>query len=170
MREETRVFLNTWGAYNEGFIGFGWMTPSEAIDFMNEKLEDKSFIAKFGEEFFIADIDNYLDIDFGNTDYGNVNDICEQIEALEELKDYELEEVKAVMEYEGCGALEAIEKKDNYIIYADKESFFDSLDDLLHPVIDQCESILSLYFDYEAYHESELMNAYEASNGAIIIR
>ena len=33
---ETKIFLNTWGAYNNGEIGYGWMTPQEALDFIEE--------------------------------------------------------------------------------------------------------------------------------------
>lgn len=65
MREQTKVYLNTWGAYNEGCIGYGWMTPDEARDFMEEDIE------RDGGEWFIADIDNYLGVDFGNINYSN---------------------------------------------------------------------------------------------------
>ena len=78
MREETKVYLNTWGAYNEGYIGYGWMTPAEAREFMEEDPE------RDGGEWFIADIDNYLGVDFGNLDYANVDKILDSIETLEE--------------------------------------------------------------------------------------
>lgn len=86
-RENTKVYLNTWGAYNEGCIGYGWMTPDEARDFIEENPD------RDGGEWFIADIDNYLGIDFGSLDYADVNEIIDTIEALEELEDWELDTV-----------------------------------------------------------------------------
>ena len=44
---ETKIFLNTWGAYNNGEIGYGWMTPQEALDFIDENQE------KDGGEFLL---------------------------------------------------------------------------------------------------------------------
>jgi len=58
--KETKVYLNTWKNYNDGFLGYGWMNAETAIDFINEDPD------RAGGEWFIADIDNYLDIDFGN--------------------------------------------------------------------------------------------------------
>ena len=34
MRETTTVYLNTWGAYNNGSIGYGWMTATQAKEFI----------------------------------------------------------------------------------------------------------------------------------------
>lgn len=31
---ETKIYLNTWGAYNNGCIGYGWMTADEAETFI----------------------------------------------------------------------------------------------------------------------------------------
>ena len=36
MRDETKIFLNTWGAYNNGIVGYGWMTPEEARKFIDK--------------------------------------------------------------------------------------------------------------------------------------
>lgn len=36
---ETKIYLNTWGAYNNGCIGYGWMTADEAEDFIEEDPE-----------------------------------------------------------------------------------------------------------------------------------
>lgn len=52
----TKVFLNTWGAYNNGSIGYGWMDSEEAKEFIENNPE------RDGGEWFIADIDNYLGI------------------------------------------------------------------------------------------------------------
>lgn len=160
MRNETKVFLNTWGAYNEGSIGYGWMTPAEARDFIEEDDE------RDGGEWFIADIDNYLGVEFGNLNYSNVEDILDSIEALEELEDWELDEVVALMEYLNTNdAQEAIDNRDSYTFYSDKEAYHDSCDECLEFGNNE---LLERYFDYDAYHRDCDFDIYEASNGVCI--
>lgn len=160
MRNETKVYLNTWGAYNEGSIGYGWMTPAEARDFMEEDTE------RDGGEWFIADIDNYLGVDFGNINYSNVEDILDSIEVLEDLEDWELDEVVALMEYLNTGdAQEAIDERDSYNFFSDKEQYHDCCDELLEFGNNE---LLERYFDYDAYHRDCDFDIYEASNGVCI--
>lgn len=160
-RETTKIFLNTWGAYNDGSIGYGWMTPDEARNFIDEDPE------RDGGEWFIADIDNYLGIKFGSLEYANVDEIIDTIEALEELDDYELDEVIAIMEYRSTNdAQEAIDSRDEYIIYSDLDQYHDSCDELLDF---RGNDILERYFDYDAYHRDCDFDVYEASNGVCIL-
>lgn len=161
MREITKVYLNTWGAYNNGCIGYGWMTPEEARDFIEEDPE------RDGGEWFIADIDNYLGVEFGSLDYADVNEIIDSIEALEELEDYELEEIIALMEYKGTNnALEAIEDRDSYSFFADIEQYHDSCDELIDF---NGNDFLERYFDWDAYHRDCDFDVYEAGNGVCIL-
>lgn len=161
MRETTKIYLNTWGAYNNGCIGYGWMTPDEARDFIEEDPE------RDGGEWFIADIDNYLGVEFGSLDYADVNEIIETIEALEELEDWELDEVVALMEYLGTkDAQEAIDKRDNYTIFSDLDQYHDSCDEL---VDFGGNTMLETYFDWDAYHRDCDFDIYEASNGVCIM-
>ncbi len=158
---ETKLFLNTWGAYNNGCIGYGWMTPDEARDFIDEDPE------RDGGEWFIADIDNYTGVDFGNLDYANVDDIIEAIEQLEDLEDWELKEVAAVMEYLNTNNVnEAIDKKDNYIIYSDIDEYHESCDECIDF---NGNDMLERYFDYDAFHRDCDFDIYEAGNGVCIL-
>lgn len=160
--EITKVYLNTWGAYNDGRIGYGWMTADEAIDFYNENSE------RDGGEWFIADIDNYLGVQFSNLDYANVIEICETIKTLEELDESELNEVVALMEYLNTdSALEAIDKMDNYTFYSDIDSYHDCCDELLEFGNNE---MLERYFDFDAYHRDCDFDIYEAENGICIQR
>jgi len=159
-REITKVWLNTWGAYNEGHLGYGWMTADEAREFIEEDTE------RDGGEWFIADIDNYLGVKFGSLDYANVDEILDTIETLENLDEYELDEVVALMEYLNTdNALEAIEQMDNYTFYTDLDSYHDCCDDCLE--LDE-NSTLARYFDYDAYHRDCDFDIYQASNGVCI--
>ena len=160
MRETTKIYLNTWGAYNNGCIGYGWMTPDEARDFIEENPE------RDGGEWFIADIDNYLGVEFDSLDYANVDEILDTIEALEELDDDELEEIVALMEYLGTtDAQEALDKKDRYTFYACIEQYHDSCDECLDFT---GNDLLERYFDWEAFHRDCDFDVYEASNGVCI--
>lgn len=161
MRKETKVFLNTWGAYNDGSIGYGWMTPNEAREFMEEDAE------RDGGEWFIADIDNYLGVEFGTLEYCNVEDVLDTIEELESLDDYEVDEVVALMEYLNTdSAQEAIDQKDNYSFYSDIDSFYECMDELVE--YEKGSEFLLRYFDYEAYHRDCSFDISEMSNGVCI--
>lgn len=159
--KETRIYLNTWRAYNNGFLGYGWMTAGQAREFIEENPE------RDGGEWFIADIDNYLGIQISSCDYCDVMEVIETIEALEALEEWEQAEVVALMEYLNTeNALEAIEKKDNYIFYSDIDSYYDSMDELLD--FSGCNEMLERYFDFEAYHRDCAFDVNEMSNGVVI--
>lgn len=161
MREETKVYLNTWGAYNEGSIGYGWMSPAEAGDFMEEDYE------RDGGEWFIADIDNYLGVEFGSLEYANVEEILDSIETLEAMEDWELDEIVALMEYKGTNDVqEAIDDRDSYVFYADIDQYHDCCDECLEFGNNE---LLERYFDYDAYHRDCDFDIYEASNGVCIM-
>ena len=160
---ETRIYLNTWGAYNDGCIGYGWMTADEAETFIEEDPE------RDGGEWFITDIDNYLGIEFRDLNYRNVDDVIETIRELEDMDEYERNEVVALMEYLSTEDVqEAIEKHDSYIFYEDIESYHDSCDELIEQEMANAASIVMRYFNYDAYHRDCDFDVYEASNGIVI--
>ena len=160
--EQTKIFLNTWGAYYDGCIGYGWMTPEEARNFIEADEE------RDGGEWFIADIDNYLGVDFGNLEYADVMTVIESIETLEDMDEYERDEIIALMEYLGTDEIqEAINAHDGYIFYSDIESYHDCCDECLD--FRGCSEVLERYFDFDAYHRDCDFDIYEASNGICIM-
>lgn len=161
MKEQTKIYLNTWGAYNDGCIGYGWMNPQEARDFIEQDPE------RDGGEWFIADIDNYLGVEFGTLEYCNVNNVIDTIETLEDLEDYEIDEIVALMEFLNIDdAQEALEKHDNYIFYSDIETYYDCCDELIE--MNNNNDFLMRYFDFEAYHNDCDNDISEMSNGVCI--
>lgn len=160
---ETRIFLNTWRAYNDGSIGYGWMTATEAREFIEENPE------RDGGEWFVADIDNYLGVKFDSLDYCDVAEIIGTIEQLEELEGWERDEVVALMEYLGTDdATEALSKKDSFIFYSDIDSYYDCMDDLIGMELASVPESISRYFDYEQYHQDCSYDICEMSNGVVI--
>ena len=159
--EKSKVFLNTWGAYNNGSIGYGWMNPEDAREFIEEDDE------RDGGEWFIADIDNYTGVDFGPLDYADVFKILDALETLNDMDDHEREEVAAVLEYLGSNDVdEAIDKRDDYIIFSDLDQYHDHCDELLEF---NGNETLERYFDWDAYHRDCDFDVYEASNGICIL-
>lgn len=158
---ETKIYLNTWGAYNDGCIGYGWMTPDEARTFIEEDEE------RDGGEWFIADIDNYLGVKFSSLEYCDVLEIIDTIEELESMDEWERDEVVALMEYMSTDNVqEAIDERDNHTFYSDIDAYHDCCDECLD--FSGASEILERYFDYEAYHRDCDFDIYEASNGVCI--
>lgn len=159
---KTEIYLNTWSAYNEGCIGYGWMSPEDARDFIEADPE------RDGGEWFIADIDNYTGVEFGSLEYCNVNDIIDTIEALNNMEEWERNEIAAVMEYLGTNDVqEAIDKKDYYSIFSDIEQYHDCCAESID--FSGCNELLERYFDYEAFYRDCDYDIFEASNGVCIL-
>ena len=159
--EQTKIFLNTWGAYNNGSIGYGWMTPEQARDFIDDDPE------RDNGEWFIDDIDNHTSFEFNNLDCCTVDEIIEAIEAIEAMQEWEQDEISAIMEYIGTNDInEAIRKKDDYIIYSDIDAYHDSCDEALNFNGDY---LLERYFDFDAFHRDCDYDIFEASNGVCIL-
>ena len=159
--EQTTIYLNTWGAYNNGCIGYGWMTPEQAKEFIEENSE------RDGGEWFIADIDNYTGLNFGSLDYCNVLEIIDTIEVLNNMDEYERDEIVAIMEYLNTTNIQdAIDKLDNYTTFTNIDSYHDCCDESLEFGNNE---LLERYFDYEAYHRDCDYDVYEASNGVCIL-
>lgn len=159
--EKTTLYLNTWGAYNDGCIGYGWMDPEEARDFIEKNPE------RDGGEWFIADLDNFTGVNFGSLEYCNVSEIIDTIEALNNMEEWERDEIAAVMEYLSTNDVnEAIEKRDHYTIFSSLENYHDCCDESIDFGYNE---LLERYFDYEAFHRDCDFDIYEASNGVCIL-
>lgn len=159
--EQTTIYLNTWGAYNNGSIGYGWMTPEQAREFIDANPE------RDGGEWFIADLDNYTGVEFSNLDYCNVNEIIDTIETLNNMKQWERDEIAAIMEYLSTNDIQkAIDKKDYLTIFSDIDQYHECCDENIDF---GNNNFLERYFDYEAYHNDLDLDIYEASNGVCIL-
>ena len=161
--ERTELYLNTWRAYNEGSIGYGWMSAEEAENFIKENPE------RDGGEWFIADIDNYTGVKFSSLDYCDVMEVIQSIKILEDLEEGERDEVVALMEYLNTDSAEkAVDEMDNYTFYTDIDSFHDCMDELIDEELASVPDSIARYFDYEAYHRDCDFDVTEMSNGIVI--
>ena len=162
MGEITKVWLNTWGNYNDGGLGYGWKTPDEALKFIEDNPE------RDGGEWFIADIDDYLGIDLPNLNYRNVSATLELLQKLEDLDEYERNCLIAVMHDNNCFDIEESEDlSDRYAFYKSWEAYHESCEENL--CLETYPEIFRRYFDYVSFYRDCDFDAREAENGIILV-
>lgn len=145
-----RIYLTNLGKYNEGHLIGEWVD----LPISNEELQkvlDRIGINEEYEEYFITDYETDFDgIEIG--EYSNLEDLNEMAETLESLDDDEKEVVDAIMS-EGYSLEEAIEKKDDCIVYCDCSDMEDVAREYAEQtgLLDSIPENLQSYFDFEAY-------------------
>ena len=144
-----KIYLTNLGKYNESELVGKWVDLPTTNGF-EEHLEEIGINEEY-EEYFITDYEtdiNGLTIN----EYSNIEELDELAETLENLEDYEREIIEAFLS-EGYDLEEALEKKDDCMIYHDCNDMTDVAREyieetgLLHDV----PEMLQNYFDFEAY-------------------
>ena len=169
-----RIFVNTWGNYNEnGADGGEWITLPMDEDELAEKLET---IAKaMGDEdpeWAIHDYEWEGRIDLGEVhEMDSIMEWNEKCEEADVLDEWDLEEIQAAIEAFGYSFAEAMEKQQNgsFTFYPGKD-----LDGVAEEMIEECyitkdpPEIFTRYFDYKAFARDLEMDGYtETSYGVI---
>lgn len=145
-----RIYLTNLGKYNEGHLIGEWVD----LPISNEELQkvlDRIGINEEYEEYFITDYETDLEgIEIG--EYSNLDDLNEMAETLESLDNDEKEVVDAIMS-EGYNLEEAIEKKDDCIVYCDCSDMEDVAREYAEQtgLLNSIPENLQSYFDFEAY-------------------
>lgn len=145
-----RIYLTNLGRFTEGELVGEWVD----LPISNEELQ-KVFarieINEKYEEYFITDYETDLDgIEIG--EYSNLEKLNEMAETLEALDDNEKEVVNAIMS-EGYSLEEALEKKDDCIVYCDCNDMEDVAREYAEEtgLLSSIPENLQSYFDYEAF-------------------
>lgn len=165
------IALTNLGKYNEGILDFVWLNlPASddeiaaAFDQIEVSHDDTHYysdgrgrVVNFDdpemcgeyEEFFITD----YECDFYRvSEYENLNSLNEMAETIDNLQDYEMDIVKALID-DGYTLEQALDAKDDCIYWDD----CDSMSDVAYRMIDKYGDLdripedLRDYFDYEAY-------------------
>lgn len=161
-QEITKVWLNTWGNYNEGRLGYGWKTPDEALEFIEDNPE------RDGGEWFIADIDDYMGIDLPNLEYRNVTEVLELLQSLEDRGEFERDCLIAVMHANNCFDIEEAERiAEDASFFEDWDAYHDYCDETLD--FGNAPDFVQRYFDFDAFHRDCDFDATEAENGIVYI-
>lgn len=144
------VFLNTWGNYNEnGADGGFWVELPCNLDEAMERLAASTGEEVDEMEVFINDTDiEGIDLEIDEND--NLEELNEMVEELQNLDEYDLEKVEAIIEVHNVTIKEAIEDIDNYTYYSNttlKDLAYDFVEEgLFGDIADNLKN----YIDYEA--------------------
>lgn len=169
-----RIYLNTWGNYNEhGADGGEWIE----LPMSEEELEaTKDRIAEaMGDddpEWFINDFE-WTDIYFERiNEYDNIDDLNELVERLDDLDEWEQKEVAAAIEAFSYDLEDAMDRQriGHFIFYAgmDIQEVAEQLVDDLFANYDVPE-VFERYFDYEAFARDLEFDGYTETEWGVII-
>lgn len=145
-----KIYLTNLGKYNEGYLIGEWVelpVSDEELEKVLERIE----IGGMYEETFITDYETDVDgVDVHEFD--SIEKLNELAETLEGLEDYDLEVVEAMLS-EGYKLEDALERKDDCIVWTD----CDDMEDVAIAYCEECGILdaipenLRNYFDYEAF-------------------
>lgn len=144
------IFITNLGKYNEGELVGEWVK----LPVSEEELEavfERIGINEEYEEHFITDYETDITgLKVG--EYDNIEDLNELAETLEDLDEYEREIVEAMIS-EGYDLEEALEKKDDCMVYHDCNDMTDVAEQYAEEtgLLDSIPENLRYYFDFEAY-------------------
>ncbi len=144
-----RIFLTNLGKYTEGTLVGKWVNlPTE--NGFDEHLKEIGINENY-EEWFITDYETDID-GLKISEYDNIEELDELAEALEDMNEYDKEVIGAMLS-EGFEFNEAIENKDNCMVYYNCTD----MEDVAREYIEECgllhdvPEMLQNYFDFEAY-------------------
>lgn len=145
-----KIYLTNLGKYNEGYLIGEWVELPVSDDEL-EKVLERIEIGGMYEETFITDYET--DVDGVNVhEYDSIEELNELAEALEGLDKYDMEVVEAMLS-EGYELEEALERKDDCIVWTD----CDDMEDVARAYCEECGVLddipdnLQCYFDFQAF-------------------
>lgn len=169
------IFANTWGNYNEnGADGGKWLKLPMDPDELEEELE--LIAAAMGDndpEWAIHDYEWLTDIDlFDISEHDNIMNLNERLLELEELEEWELEEVAAAIEAFGYSFLEAVDRQQRgyFTLYRNMD-----LTEVAEELVNDCyitkdtPDIFARYFDYEAFGRDLRFDGYTETKYGVIV-
>lgn len=145
-----RIYLTNLGRFTEGELVGEWVD----LPISNEELQ-KVFarieINEKYEEYFITDYETDLN-GIEISEYSNLETLNEMAETLEALDDNEKEVVNAIMT-EGYSLEEALEKKEDCMVYCDCSDMEDVAREYAEQtgLLDSIPENLRSYFDFETF-------------------
>ena len=170
-----KIFVNTWGNYNEnGADGGEWITLPMDEDELEAKLES---IAEAMEdkdpEWTIHDYEWEGKIDLGDVnEMDSIQEWNERCQEVDGLSEYELKEIAAVMEAFGYSFSEAMERQQDgdFQFYADMD-----MDAVAEALVNECyitkdtPDIFTRYFDYAAFARDLRYDGYTETKYGVIL-
>ena len=165
------IFVNTWGNYNEnGADGGEWISLPMEETTLKEKLA--SIAEAMGDcdpEWTIHDYEWTTEIELDEiSEYANiftVNEMCNELDGLEE---WEAEEIAAAIEAYGYSVAEALERHERgcFIFYQGMD-----LEEVAEEIIDDCYDLPEFalrYFDFAAFARDLSFDGYTETKYGVI--
>lgn len=170
------IYVNTWGNYNEnGADGGKWITLPMDRDALEAEL--KKIAAAMGDndpEWAIHDYEWTTEIEelFSVSEHDNITELNGRLQELEELEEWELEEVAAAMEAFSYDFLEAVDRQQRgyFTLYRNMD-----LTEVAEELVNECyftkdtPDIFARYFDYEAFARDLSFDGYTETKYGVII-
>ena len=167
------LFVNTWGNYNEnGADGGKWITLPMDPEELEEVLENIAALMKDNDpEWAIHDYEWTIEIDPREiSEYDNIQELNEFCQELDNMEEYEAEEIAAAMEAYGYSFMEAMERQQRgcFVFYPGQD-----LEEVAEQIADECylydaPEFLSRYFDYEAFARDLGFDGYTETKYGVI--
>ena len=151
------IYINTWGNYNEhGADGGEWITLPMDEDDLQIKLDQVAEAMNDEDpEWFVNDYEWTTDMKiFEVHELDNYFELNEQLNDLDNLDEWEREEIAAAVDAFGYSFMEAYEKQQQgyFILYHNQD-----LEDVAYDLVNECyftkdtPDIFERYFDYSAF-------------------
>jgi antirestriction protein len=165
-----KIYVNTWGNYNEnGAEGGEWITlpmDSDELEETLERIADK--IGDTDPEWAIHDYE-WKEYHFGSiNEMDSIQEWNERCDRLEGLESWDIEKLDAIIEATGRSLDEALDDLDDAIYYDGM-----TLEEVAEQIVDECYNLPEIalrYFDYEAFARDLRFDGYtETAHGVICI-
>lgn len=172
------IFVNTWGNYNEnGADGGEWISlPMEETTLKEKLARIAEAMGDCDPEWAIHDYEWTTEIELDEiSEYANiftVNEMCNELDGLEE---WEAEEIAAAIEAYGYSVAEALERHERgcFIFYRgmDLEEVAEELADemILCHGMKEVPDFFTRYFDYSAFARDLSFDGYTATKYGVIL-
>ena len=166
------LFVNTWGNYNvNGADGGQWITLPMDPDELEEVLENIATLMKDTDpEWFINDYEWTIDMELGDVhEMDSITEWNERCQEVDDLEEWEAEEIAAAMEAYGYTFPEALERQRRgcFIFYPGRD-----LEEVAEDLINECYDLPEFalrYFDYEAFARDLSYDGYTETKYGVIL-
>ena len=167
------LFVNTWGNYNtNGADGGEWITLPMEPDELEEVLENiAEAMGDDNPEWAIHDYEWTTEIEMDEiSEYDDIQELNERCMEIDELEEWETEEIAAAIEAFGYTFAEAFDRQQRgcFVFYAGQD-----LEEVAESIADECylynaPEFLARYFDYEAFARDLSFDGYTETKYGVI--
>ena len=166
------LFVNTWGNYNEnGADGGQWITLPMEKEELAEVLEHiAALMGDEDPEWAIHDYEWTTEIELDEiSEHDNIFDLNEMCNDLDQLDEWEAEELAAAVEAYGYTFAEALERHRDggFIFYRGMD-----MEEVAEEIIQECYNLPEIalrYFDYEAFARDLTFDGYTETKYGVIL-